>query len=163
MPSAAHLVDLASRYLDANPYGFLVTHGSGGGPHARLVQHLASDADRIWIGTSPRSRKAIDVAGSPQVAYAVEDRAAFAYVTFHGAASVVDDLGVRAQRWAEGLEAFFPGGPRGTDFVLLSVLVDRIEIMDFAEGVHPDPYGLVPAVVERAGASWVLTQAERRR
>jgi hypothetical protein len=42
-----------------------------------------------------------------------------------------------------GLEAFFPSGPDGDDFVLIHLVPNMIELIDFAHGVHPDPYGLV--------------------
>ena len=83
--------------LRSHPYGFLTTVGSSG-PHARLVQHLRVDEDAaIWIGTSPRSRKVSDVLTDPAVAYAVEDRAAFAYASVQGVAQVVDDPDLRRQ------------------------------------------------------------------
>jgi general stress protein 26 len=64
--------------LAAHPYGFLMTTGDAS-PHARLVQHAAVDADlSIWIGTSPKSRKADEIECSGTALYAVEDRASFA-------------------------------------------------------------------------------------
>jgi hypothetical protein len=33
--------------------------------------------------------------------------------------------------------------------------------MDFAAGVHPDPYGLVPAVAVRGDDEWRLEAADR--
>lgn len=162
MPNAQQLADLASERLRLNPYGWLVTNSPGAAPHARLVGHLSGDAERIWIGTSPRSRKAREAAESPLVTYAVEDRASNAYVAFQGHATVVDDPVARTNYWRESLEAFVPDGALGPDFVLISIEVNRIELMDFAEGVHPDPYGLVPAVLERDGTSWVMREAERQ-
>ncbi len=155
------VVALAHAVLRASPYGFLATTGPDAAPRVRLVQHLAVDDDlRVWVGTSPRSRKAADVAARAEaVAYACEDRDAFAYVSLRGEARLVEDLDERVARWTPGLETFFPGGPRGDDFVLVSLAVDRVELMSFAAGVHPDPYGLVPAVAVRSGDGWVLEPA----
>ena len=158
---ADELVGTALELLRGNPYGFLTTV-AGGVPHTRLVQHLAVDDDAtVWVGTSPRSRKAAEVAAGGQVSYAVEDRAAFAYVTAVGTAAVVRDEEERAARWQDGLEAFFPGGPRGDDFVLLRLSPARLELMSFAHRIHPDPYGLVPAVLVRSGNGWVTAPAQR--
>lgn len=134
--------------LRENPYGVLATVSGDGETHARLVQHLVVEDDgTIWIGASPRSRKAIDVANHPQVAYTVEARPRFAYATVEGAARLVDEEVTRSRCWDEGLRAFFPGGPDGDDFVLVRISPSRIEVMDFTSGIHPDPYGLAPAVV----------------
>ena len=153
---------LAVAMLRANPYGFLVTAASGG-PRSRLVQHLGVDDDAtIWVGTSPRSRKVADIAASPRVCYSVEDRAAFAYLTIAADAAVVEDFAQRRAKWDPGLAAFFPGGPEGDDFVLLRLSAVRIELMNFARRVHPDPYGLVPAVIERRGGTWHSARVARR-
>jgi general stress protein 26 len=150
---AAGLADMAIRMLRANPYGFLVT-AVGEGPHSRLVQHLCVEDDAtIWVGTSPRSRKVADIAVSALVCYSVEDRAAFAYLTIAANAAVIEDAGQRRAKWDSGLAPFFPGGPEGDDFVLLRLAAMRIELMNFARRVHPDPYGLVPAVIQRRAGS----------
>jgi general stress protein 26 len=148
--------------LRANPYGFLVTISDTGRPHARLVQHLAVDDDAtIWIGTSPRSRKAADIAHHAEVTYAVEDRGKFAYAAVSGTASLIADEASRRRYWEKGLRAFFPGGPAGEDFVIIRISGARIELMDFADGIHPDPYGLVPALAMHREA-WQLEPADRR-
>ncbi len=158
---AGELIALATELLRTNPYGFLVTDGTGG-PHARLVQHLAVEDDlTIWVGTSPRSRKAQEIGSGGRAAFAVEDRSAFAYVSLTGPARVVADEDERAARWVAGLETFFPEGPQGDDFVLIALRPERVELMDFAAGVHPDPYGLVPAVLVRDGTGWRSAAAER--
>jgi general stress protein 26 len=159
---AGGLAVLAVGMLRANPYGFLVTATSEG-TRSRLVQHLCVDDDAtIWVGTSPRSRKVADIAASPLVCYSVEDRAAFAYLTIAANAAVVEDAAQRQAKWDPGLAPFFPGGPEGDDFVLLRLSAVRIEVMNFAQHVHPDPYGLVPAVIERRAGTWHSARAARR-
>lgn len=159
---AAGIFGVAVGLLRANPYGFLITVG-GGGVRSRLVQHLRVDDDAtIWIGTSPRSRKAADVSAGREACYSVEDRAAFAYVTVTGRAAVCGDAGQRRAKWESGLAAFFPGGPGGDDFVLLRLAPVRIELMHFALGVHPEPYGLVPAVIEKSEGTWHAARPDRR-
>ena len=132
--------------LAANPYGFLLSHAPGG--HARLVHHLAgSDRTELWIGTSPASRKVADARAVAEVTYAVEDRPRFAYVALYCGVEIVDEPATLDARWVPSLATFFPDGPRGGDFVLLRLVPRRIELMSFADGVHPDPYGLAPEVL----------------
>jgi general stress protein 26 len=160
---AARFFGVALALLRANPYGFLITVPAGDGLHSRLVQHLHVDDDAtIWIGISPRSRKAADVAGGDMACYSVEDRAAFGYVTVTARPALSADLAQRRALWEDGLAAFFPGGPEGDDFVLLRLSPVRIELMNFARAVHPDPYGLVPAVIERDETGWRAIGSFRR-
>ncbi|MFB8008872.1 pyridoxamine 5'-phosphate oxidase family protein [Nocardia sp. NPDC056000] len=144
-PHTAELFEIAAALLRANTYGFLITIGDEI-PNARLVQHVGLDDDgTIWIGTSPKSRKAADIAAHPKVTYAVQDRDTPAYVSVHATAEIVDDLATRKERWINGFEKFFPAGPDGDDFVLLRLRPHAVEVMDFARQIHPDPFGLLPA------------------
>lgn len=146
---------VAQRVLRTTPYGFLVT-SSRGCPRARLVQHLLVDEDcSVWLATSPDSRKVADIRTSSGPAlYAVEDRDAFAYVTVSGEPSLIHDETRRSELWDEGLRAFFPGGPLGDDFVLVHMAAQRVEVMSFADAIHPDPYGLAARTFERSGERW---------
>ncbi|MAT07229.1 MAG: stress protein [Acidimicrobiaceae bacterium] len=156
------IAQLAVETLRTVPYGFLVTPATP--PTARLVQHLHVDDDAaVWIGTSPRSRKASSIATHGAATYVVEDRDRFAYVSVAGTADVVTDLATRNRMWEEGLRAFFPAGPEGDDFVLVRLTPDVVEAMSFADGVHPDPYGLVPCRVERREGAWREVEPERAR
>jgi general stress protein 26 len=120
--------------------------------HTRLVEHVAVDDDgTVWIGTSPRSRKVAQVGRRPEVTYAAEDRDGVGAVVMQARAEVVDDERERAARWQDDLIAFFPEGPRGGDFV-----------MNFAHGVHPEPYGQVPAVIAWDDDGRRTVPAERR-
>lgn len=44
--------------------------------------------------------------------------------------------------------------PEGDDFVLVRVRPHVVEAMSFADGLHPDPYGLVPGMAERSNGAW---------
>ncbi len=155
-------LEVARRLLRAAPYGFLIT-SSEEGLRARLVQHLLVDDDcSIWLATSPRSRKVADIQTSRgPVVYAVEDQEAFGYVTVSGEPSLIDDDARRSELWEEGLRAFFPGGPLGGDLVLVRVAAHRLELMSFADGIHPDPYGLAALTLTRAGGGWCSGTSKR--
>ena len=47
-----------------------------------------------------------------------------------------------------------PDGPEGDDFVLIRLVPRRIELMSFADRIHPEPYGLKEAVLERRDDGW---------
>ena len=139
-----------------HPYGFLITAGDAGSPHARLVQHVGIDDDlSVWIGTSPMSRKVRDIHRASSATYAVEDRASFAAVVLSGEAVIEASLEQRLARWTDGFKTFFPGGPGGDDFVLVHLVPDEIELIDFAHGVHPEPYGLMAQRFTSTPEGWV--------
>lgn len=143
------ILALAVGILRSQPYGFLATPAADG-PDLRLVQPLRIDDDAtVWIGTSPASRKAGQVEARAGASYAVEDRSRFAYAAVRGPAGLVRDAQLCDALWEPGLAAFFPDGPHGGDFALLRVVPTSVEVMSFADGVHPEPYGLRPAVWSR--------------
>ncbi|MEV6279027.1 pyridoxamine 5'-phosphate oxidase family protein [Nocardia sp. NPDC051832] len=143
------LFGVATEIVRSSKYGFLTTVVEGT-PRTRLVQTMQVDADgTVWIGTSPKSRKAVDISSQPEVTYAVEDRPTLAYTCLYGTAEIVDDAAELHAKWQDGYEIFFPDGPDGGDFVLLRLHPRAVEVMDFTRQIHPAPYGLKPARAER--------------
>jgi general stress protein 26 len=150
---------LAVEIVRAAPYGFVVTTEEAGPPSGRLVQHLAvDDRARVVFSTSPATRKARRIAATGELAYLVEDRQRFAYVSLSGRARLETSLAARQEHWEEGLRAFFPGGPEGDDFVLVVLETQRVELWSAADGVHPDPYGLAAATLTRTDEAWQRIQ-----
>ncbi|NNH74277.1 pyridoxamine 5'-phosphate oxidase family protein [Nocardia uniformis] len=143
------LFDAAVGIVRAGKYGFLTTLADGH-PHTRLVQTMSVDADAtVWIGTSPKSRKALDIALHPEVTYAVEDRVGLSYACLYAAAEIIDDPAELNAKWMREFEMFFPDGPTGGDFILLRLRPTAVEVLDFTREIHPAPFGLVPARAER--------------
>ncbi|OPC85311.1 hypothetical protein B4N89_26090 [Embleya scabrispora] len=154
------LLDTALRIVRSHGVGFLATTDECGAPRVRPVQHLAVEDDAtIWFATSPRSRKALDLRARPEVSYSVEDRPAVAYATLYARAETVDSEAESSARWDETLRPFFPAGPTGGDFLLVRLVPHRVEVLDFSAGVHPEPYGLVPAISVLRGAGSGPSQA----
>ncbi len=149
------LLSLVHAALGSHPYGFLATTGDGGVPHARLVQHVAVEADlTLWFGTSPASGKVRELRRSPRATYAVENRPSFAAASLTGNVTIVDDPAARRSHWADGFDAFFPAGPTGEDYVALKLVPEEVELIDFAHGVHPTPYGLASQRLTRDQGHW---------
>jgi general stress protein 26 len=96
----------------------------------------------IWLGTSPKSRKVREIHSNDQVtlgyAYAQEG----AYVTLTGTASIEDDKTLRQRFWRKEFADFWPSGPEDDDYALIKFVPSRIELMNIAQGVAPEPFGL---------------------
>lgn len=150
----------AADSVQAAEYCFLITvMGDVGWPNARLMQTLALGDDMIvWLGTSVKSRKVREIADNNRVTLACVDTTETAYVTLFGNAAIEAGLAERQQFWREDWVTFFPEGPMGEDFVLIKFVPTRIEVMNFARNVAPEPFGLQPAILVRADVGWQMEQ-----
>lgn len=138
-------------------FTFLITSGAGDVPSARLMQPFPpSDDFTVWLGTSPASRKAEELRVNPAATLAYQAADSTGYVSVRGVASLVTDAEARAAHWREDWQAFFPGGPTGDGYVLVQVVAHELEVVDFARGITPPPYGLKSATIVRDGADWRL-------
>ena len=145
--------------MRAAQYCFLITLSDSGGPNARLVEPFEPEDDlTIWVGTWAESRKVPEIEKDSRVALAFLDKQDTAYVTLLGSAKVESDIKKRRKYWRKEWIGFLPNGPEGDDYVLVKFVPSRIELMSFGRGILPKPYGLRPAVLDRSGDSWVVTE-----
>jgi general stress protein 26 len=159
MLTGEYVLEVAKHTIIATEYCFLMTQGTAGQIHARLMQPFVPEEDlTLWFGTSPRSRKVRDIQQHNQVTVAFHQAIANAYVALGGSAQVEDNLTARQQWWREEWRAFFPAGPTGEDYVLIQVVPSRLEVMSFARQVTPAPFGLRPAVLVRRGDMWAMEE-----
>jgi general stress protein 26 len=135
-------------------YCLLVTAGEDG-PDARTLQPFPPGPGlEVWLGTSPRSRKAAQLRADPRATLVYEDDRKAACVTLAGRVELVDGLEERRRRFMPSWWAFWPDGPEGEDFVLLRFRPERIEVWDAARGITPDPFGLRCASLVLRDGAW---------
>lgn len=152
-----YLLEVAKNTIEVVEYCFLTTLSESGQANARLVQHFKPNADMtIWIGTSPKTRKVHEISNDNRVTMTFQDDKEYTYVTLLGLASVETDLSERQRYWHEDSIAYFPEGPQGDDYVVIKFVPSRIELMNFARNIVPKPFGMLPAVLDKAGESWVI-------
>lgn len=155
LTAGAVLAD-ARAILGSAPLGWLMTTGSDGRVDARVMQPFAPDHDlTLWFGTSPASRKIADLGRLPLATAGFQSADGAGYVSLSGPATIVDDLHARQQRWRDDWSRYFPGGPRD-GYVLVRLDPDRVEVLDFAHDIAPEPFGAVAATVVRIAGSWRL-------
>ncbi len=155
--SAKQVLEAAKASIKSAEYCFLITLSASGEAQARLVQPFEPEQDlTIWFGTSPETRKVSEIQLDSRATVAVHDAKETAYVTLLGSAQVERDINKKRKYWREEWAAFTPGGPEGDDYVLIKFAPSRIELMNFARGILPKPYGLRPAILVRSGDSWVV-------
>jgi general stress protein 26 len=145
------------RMMKASEYSFLVTHGSDGGLHARLMQPFEPEPDlTLWFGASPESRKVKEVASDPRATVAVMHPVHGGYASLMGEAEVVTDPAMRQKYWRAHWTDIYPGGPETAEYALIKFTPKKIELMDFAEEAQPQPYGLKPVGLELTGGTWKI-------
>ena len=155
--TAELLLENAKSSMRSAEYCILITLGDSGEANARLVQPFEPEADMtIWVGTWSKSRKVREIQKDGRVTLAFHDKENTAYVTLLGSAQIENDISQKRKYWREEWLGFIPQGPDGDDYVLVKFIPLRIELMSFASGVLPKPYGLKPAVVVRSEDLWIL-------
>ena len=156
--TAESVIAATKASMRAAQYCFLITLSESGGPHARLVEPFEPEEDlTIWVGTWAESRKVREIEKDSRIALAFHDKQDTAYVTLIGSAKVESEIKKRRKYWRKEWIGFLPSGPEGNDYLLVKFVPSRIELMSFGSGILPKPYGLRPAVLDRSGESWVIT------
>ena len=153
------LLEVTVAILRAAEYCFLITLAGSGPAQARLMMPFDPEEDlRIWMAASPASRKVreLQADGSATLGYPLAQDGA--YVTLLGTATIEDDLELRRRYWRRRFVQFWPDGPEGDDYVLIRFVPARIELMNFTEGVVPEPYGLRAATLVRDGDLWIIPE-----
>jgi general stress protein 26 len=153
-----YLLKVAKDTINAVQYCFLITISeSGKQANARLVQHHKPEQDwTIWICTSSKSRKVREIRHENHITVTFQDDREYAYITLLGSATVEDDTQLKQRYWQDDLIDYFPEGPTCEDYILIKFVPSRIEIMNFAHKITPEPYGLRHAILMRSGEDWAI-------
>jgi general stress protein 26 len=151
------LLNIVREMMAAVPYCFFMTQNGNGRINARLMQPFPPEEDlTLYFGTSPNSRKAADIRANQRVSVAFQSNQENAYVTLNGSARLIDNLADRQRYWLAEWQPFFPYGPDGDDYVLIRFAPDRIETLNFARGITPEPFGLHCATLLLTKGGWVF-------
>lgn len=128
------LLAVARSVMDAVRYCALVTVDESGTPRVRTMDAFAPEADMtVWLGTNRHTRKVAQIRAHPQVALYYQAPDGSGYVTINGRARLVDDEREKAARWKPEWEAFYPD--RAGDYLLIEVVPERVEVVDYSRGV----------------------------
>jgi len=110
---------------------------------------FASDEDMVvWLGTNPRSRKVAEIRRNARVTLYYFDRDEQAYVTISGIARLVNDPKEKEKRWKDEWKDFYPN--RATDYLLIAVKPERLEVVSVKKGIVGDPKTWRPPAVNFA-------------
>ena len=150
-------LEVARETIRAAEFGFLVTTDLSDRLHARLMQPFEPGDDwRIWLGTSPRTRKIAEISHNENVLLAFSNVSLGAYATAAGPATLMTDVGLRKKYWRDEFAMYWPAGPDGDDYILICLTPERIELVNDAAGVAPEPKGLKCVSLELRDGTWLV-------
>jgi general stress protein 26 len=148
-PDRSQIIRGAREVMQKAHYCAFITIGDQGQPQARVVEPSPPDDEfAVWVGTSPVTRKVVQIRKDPRVTLFYFDAATRAYVTLIGGADFVSDPAERAKHWQEEWSSFYKDKYRGSDFVLLRVKPRRLEIVSYAHGLGNDPQTWRPVILD---------------
>lgn len=130
---------VAARDVISNTtYCGLVTIDSSGQPQVRTMNPFPVEDDLvIWFATARDSRKVKELQANPKVAaYFSDHSTAIGYVNISGRAEVIDDKALLIKKKRE----YWDGIPNWQDiFVLIKIVPERLEVINYKHGLNNDP------------------------
>lgn len=155
--SLEHCLKVAKEMINKSKYCFLITNGEGNWSSARMVQPIVElDTFAVWFGTNPSLRKIKEINVNPYVTIAFGQESANANLIIYGKASIENGIREKVKHWIGSWLLFFPGGPRGKDFVLIRVEPMEMEIMNFKRFIVTEPFGLKPIKLKNNNGLWEI-------
>lgn len=128
----------AREIINETTYCGLATVDSSGQARIRTMNPFPVTEDLIiWFGTTRSSRKVREIRDNSNVSvYFANHLTAKGYVTITGSASVIDDKELLIQMKRE----YWNGIPGWQDnFVLIKVIPQSIEVINYKHGLYNDP------------------------
>ena len=148
----ARLVAAAREIMAAQTYCALVTIDEEGRPQVRTMNPFPPEDDMsVWMATNTRSRKVREIRRDPRVALYYSNHAnAIGYVQITGHAVLVDDKQEILKRKRAYWDQAFPGLQ---NLVLIKVVPERLDVLDYKAGVQADPETWRTPSIELGAAS----------
>ncbi len=134
----AKVLAAAREIMTAQQYCGLITVDETGRPQVRTMNPFPPDEDMVvWMATNTRSRKVEEIRKDARVALYYADHAkATGYVAMTGKAVLIDDMKEVLKRKRDYWDTAFPGLK---NIVLIKVVPDRIDVVNYKQGFGPDP------------------------
>ena len=132
------LLAAAREIMTAQTYCALITLDPSGRAQVRTMNPFPPEDDMtVWMATHASSRKVGEIRRDQRVTMYYADHAkATGYVAMTGRATLVDDMNEILKRRRAYWDQAFPGLK---DLVLIKVVPERIDVVNYKAGVHNDP------------------------
>jgi general stress protein 26 len=143
----AALLSAAREIMTAQTYCGLVTIDEAGRPQVRTMNPFPPDEDMVvWFATNTRSLKVQQMRKDPRVTlYYADHLKATGYVALSGRAELTEDMAEILKRKRAYWDQAFPGLK---NLVLIKVVPERLEVLNYKAGTQAHPDTWRPPVVE---------------
>jgi len=134
----SELIAAAREIIASQQFCALITQDEEGRAQARTVNPFSPEEDMaVWIATSTLTRKAQHIRHDSHVTLYYADHAkATGYVSITGKALLVDDRDEMIKRKRGYWDSAFPGFK---NLVLIKVIPERLEVLNYSRGANGDP------------------------
>ena len=138
-------------------YCFLITSGKDSWPGARLVEPICDLEEFVFfVGTNPTLKKVKEIATCPNVVLAFGNAAENANLVVYGMATISTEPAMKRRYWKGAWRLFFPNGPNGDDYTVVTIRAEKMEVLSFRRNVIAEPFGLRPMVLQRTPGGWAI-------
>ena len=138
--------------IEGIDYGLFTTKGTDGDPlHARpmAMRKVEEDGD-LWFFSKKDSRKARELTADSRVLISFADPKKQRFVSMTGRAEIVADRAKVEAMWSEVYRAWFPGGAKDANVVLIRVQAEQAEYWDTPTSAIVYAFGYVKALATGA-------------
>jgi general stress protein 26 len=134
----SELIAAAREIIASQQYCALVTQDEEGRPQVRTVNPFAPEEDMaVWIATGTQTRKVQQIRHNPQATlYYADHSKAAGFVSIRGKALLVDDGAEMIKRKRAYWDSMFPDFQ---NLVLIKVIPEHLEVLNYSRGVNGDP------------------------
>ena len=134
----SELIAAAREIIASQQYCALLTQDEEGRPQVRTVNPFPPEDDMaVWIATGTQTRKVQQIRHNAQVTlYYADHSKAAGFVSIRGKALLVDDRAEMIKRKRAYWDSVFP---EFKNLILLKVIPEHLEVLNYSRGVNGDP------------------------
>ncbi|PHR73219.1 MAG: hypothetical protein COA67_03385 [Lutibacter sp.] len=122
------LVRTARTIIDDAYFGTLITVDANGQPKSRVMEPFSPDNDFIiWLATNPKSRKVSEIKANSTTTIHYFNKNNMEYVSLMGNAFLVNDETIKAQKFKDGWDKFYPN--KKAAYLLIKFIPHTLELV----------------------------------
>jgi general stress protein 26 len=95
-----------------------------------MEDHNVGEDFIFFFETDVSTRKVAEITANPRVSISYYCPAERDYICIFGRAELVTDDGLRAARWRDGWENYWPAGPTDPGYVVVRIMAEALEYFD---------------------------------
>lgn len=122
------IISTAKAIINDAYFGTLITVDANGQPKARIMEPFSPDDDfTVWLATNPKSRKASELKANSTATLHYFNKTKMEYVSLMGNAYLVNEEMIKAQKFKEGWDKFYPN--KKEDYLLIKFIPKTLELI----------------------------------